>query len=333
MGRLVTRSSIVSEFNPGSPYFEDDFGYDVGRATAHATKTSTFQAAGWASYKDFILNSNAAGWIYTRTAAQAATDLGYTGGTFPDPASRCLVLEGDPNLGTYDPGIGRQTDYWLQHNDWRPRIWWQYWEYLVSGTRSKGDKLWYPANWGTDNGFYLIADGKSVYEDSNPAWTLGQRTAFNDGSAANNRTFTGLVAAGLNGVDGRLVNSNSVSPGSQDWVCYQNVNTDHTSFGEWVLHKFFVDHSGAQGKYGYWTRRYGQAWVQHAYFEGGVTSGFNWSIPVGFRTMTQSMRTITTQNQYPPGEGTTSDGAHIRLWQRVQFADNEANLATYADEP
>lgn len=335
-GNRLYTSFGGGEFNPGNAYFTDDFDYAVGRDDSYASKSAAFEGAGWGELSDYTLNPNRGGWFYTRTAAQAASDLGYTGGAFPFPVDRALVIEADPNLSDYDgPGIGRQTNHFLLHEDWRPRIWWQYWEYIVSGTRSQGDKLWYPADWidtgsGTNNGFYLTIDGRRSYEQHNPLHDSGERAVFASGDAPNDETYHGFRAAGLTG-EGILTNSNSLD--GQEDACPQNVDATPQQMGEWVLHKFFVDHTGAQGKFGHWVRRVGGEWVQLAYFEGGVTPGFSWPIPEAFRNHVQQMKTPTTVNQHPPTEDTDAEGAHIKMWGYLQFADDEEDLATFADEP
>lgn len=334
------------DFDVSGTYFYDPFNQGVARTDNSATKLAKFSE--YFTCKDNTVTAAAAGEIWTSNRAGVISQFGHDPGPFPGVGGNCLVIEAYPSTGTLDEGSGRrQTDLYLQYNGLRPKTAIRYWSYIIpGGTTSRYSKRWYTASiaaGGTPYGAIILSTGWGCEEHLNSARSSGARSAFEAGTVPHDRWYYELTAAGYGGIEGnaRLENDNASEPPRH--ACYMNIDLNtYQEPGEWVELTFEFDVSVAQGAYNFWMRRYGEEAVHVAGFTGGVTSGYDWSIPTSVDTgpgnaVNINPRTDTMLVKFPsvydwlPAYPT--EGDFTELMMNLQFADSVELLGSHADEP
>lgn len=275
--------------------FEDDFEYVADRAGT--TEQIEFEAAGWSDAKAENTDyGSSGGYLYTLDNVT----LG----------SKVLVMESIPT------SVGGQTSYHLLYGGvGLPRgtipanVWIQFWTYAVPGSLWDRQKFLYPchtlASYPCDPNSFL--------------WLLG----------IHDRDFTGVsdneTVAPAGGRYYRMTSAyanNSAATTGNEQKLYHNLNHGYMAEGVWYLMRIHVDVSGAQGIYEMWMRPRGTAtWTKEAEWIGGVTTNFDWPIPVGERDGARELAMPTTVDTY---DSTTYMDDFV-------MATTEGDLPTYND--
>lgn len=260
----------------GDPDFFDDFEYSVGRSDAD--KATPFQAAGWTGVKSEPTD-NARGWLYTRLYSAIPDGCA----TSPNGSDRVLMMEMLPP----DTAEG-QTDAYMQlYAESPPAIPANvYFSMLICNVDSGSEQT----QIGNRNKFLYVCNG--AYGCHTHTWMFWDVTgAYNPnpnedlGIPSNGENFWGFGSAA--GVSTFNYDCGTCDPDSSDQAgpnltlaTYQTANT-------WYQLIIHFDTRGANGIMEMWlcpfsgTTR-GTCVKTHDY-EGGVTSGLTWTIPVNDR--------------------------------------------------
>lgn len=254
----------TSAIVPDGVLFYDDFDYVVNRDSANASDLfSTNGGWRWAKTQQDYGSGN--GYLYTVDSIP-----GYTGDFPGRNSTRVLLMEARPAT------FGAQTDFYLQYGDTDfpadtvpGDVWFQYWIYPIRYGDQQSQFHWrnkfiYPCNggYGCTTGKWLLYQG---FSSASP-----YRDEIHDGSL--------YAHIGESRVSS-IVNSND----QQVWWQNRPGQTDLTesmAVNRWTLVKIHINTTQTAGNsFEMWLKPMGGAWKKVAEWIGGVTPGFEWTIP------------------------------------------------------
>lgn len=290
----------------------DDFEYQADRDDPRAGTAFT-SIGGWTGIKSQQTSGSGAGWLYTTTTIDGFS------GSFPGQSSnRVLAIEARPNFFGYN-----QTDFYLQYgleagpaNAIPGNVWFQFWLYpnRTAAEPSVMDEMKF---------LYMCND---FYPCHSHLWMMGMGTW----SSIPLRESTTSIADAFMGAGKAAGVSTMTYTEAEAW---DQGKLGHTSTAEliranrWTLVKIHFDTTRTSGNsYEAWMRPYGGAWTKTASWIGGVTPGFEWTIPSSSVGGHRVMRMPTTV-------GRTSGGNDYWLYMDdFIMATTEADLPVYDDE-
>lgn len=252
---------------------QDNFEYVVDRNASNVE--TIFRSHGWTDVKaNNSYFGRGHGYLYTIHP--------------PNWPSRVLVMESHPTWSTN--GI-LQTDYWIKYGgESHPdgtipaNVWIQFWTYAVPGSRWNTQKFLYPC-------FRYYPCPANEFR-----WLLGFHSSTLFGPtdqtipAPPGGRFIHTESAFANYYEGRPWNARKL---------FQNLNQTPMLEGIWYQVRIHLDTSGPQGVYEVWRRQQGEStWTKLAEWIGGVTRGFDWSIPETARNGNRTLAIPTTVNTY-----------------------------------
>lgn len=313
-GRAPTLQGTIDTGGGTPDLLFDDFNYEVGRLESSVTAGPLFLAAGW----DFLKREPEGGEVYIYTVDRPPE----YGGSLPNPAGRCLVIEPHPVL--LPDGL-IQTDGYLQYGpetDPRvygqipPRVWMQFCIYPNNtasepSNHSSRSKFIYgngSATVGTE-GFGIIQSGVEVWQTGiNPSWTTTPENFF----IGNRPGYNTTLNTGPWRTDVPLLDRDKLPT---------NLANRPVLGNQWNIVKILCDTSGAQGEWHLWIRRWPSesTFVKCAEWIGGVTPNFGWVTQPNERLGNSKFRWPTTVNNQP----------YWHYYQDWCIATDESLLRTY----